>query len=86
MVSHSRSGWCPGQLLQSHSDQEYTHFVLRDLSEGFHIGYAQRGEGQGLHSSARNRPSSLTNQRVITAYLEEEIEGGQFVGLVSPLV
>ena len=67
--------------LQSHPDQEFSGFVLRGLSEGFHIGCFS--QPLCLRSSSRNHPSSLVNSQVISQYIKKEVAGGRMVGLLG---
>ena len=64
--------------LQSHPDQEFAGFVLRGLTDGFHVGCFS--QSSGLCSSSRNHPSSLANSQVIARYIREEVAGGRMVG------
>ena len=87
-VPHRPISWphCPtpiripllSHFLQSHPDQEFTRFVLRGLSDGFHVGCFS--QPAGLRSSSRNHPSSLANSQVISRYITEEVAGGRMVG------
>ena len=70
------------QSMAGHPDQEFSRFILRGLSDGFHIGYFS--QSHSLRSSLTNHPSSLANPQVISTYLTEEVAAGRMVGPLSP--
>ena len=59
------------EFMRCHPDQEFSIYILRGLSDGFHIGYLT--PAKGLWSSSRNHPSSLANRQIISMYLAEEV-------------
>ena len=60
---------------------DFVDFVLRGLTEGFHIGYSSEA---GLQSSAHNHPSLLANKHVVSEYIGTEVAAGQMVGPLLP--
>ena len=71
----------PAWHLKTHPDVECVGCVLWGLTEGFHIGYSSEA---GLHSSAHNHPSSLTNEPVVSEYIGTEVAAGRMVGPQLP--
>ena len=67
--------------LRTHPDADFVSFVLRGLTEGFHIGYSLEA---GLHSSAHNHPSSHANEHVVSEYMGTEVAAGWMVGPLLP--
>ena len=54
--------------LHLHPDREFASYILREIKEGFKIGF---NRSQPLHSSTSNLHSS--NSPVISEYLEREV-------------
>ena len=89
---HPRITWppCPSpvnisaleQSLSTHTDQQFAHYILQGVSQGFRIGF--HAPSLHLRSSTRNHPSSLVNQQVVSAYIEEEVAMGRMVGPIPP--
>lgn len=68
-------------LLSSHPDLDFVTYVLRGLSDGFHVGFDERMVR--LRPSRRNHPSSLANRTVISSYIQEEVAAGRMIGPLS---
>ena len=72
-------------FLVNHPHHKFCNFVLQGLSAGFHIDY--QCNGPPLCSRGGNHSSSQVGcQKVVSAYIQEEIEAGRMVNPVSGTV
>ena len=58
--------------LSGHPDHFFSTYILKGITEGFHIGFNRR---HFLRSSSKNMPTK--NPNVITTYLEREVQLGR---------
>ena len=65
-------------LLANHPHEEFYHFIIKGLREGFHVGY--RCQGMTLSLRGGNHRSSLSNQDVVSSYIQGEVQAGRMVG------
>ena len=68
-------------LLSSHPDAEFSHYVLTGLAQGFHIGF-DRVKVQCVRAK-NNMQSALLHPSVVEDYLQNEIALGRVIGPVS---
>ena len=61
--------------LQSHPDNELVSFLLRGISQGFHIGCNY--SGAIICSSHCNMPAAHAHEDVVLSYLKRELELGR---------
>ena len=62
-----------------HPDQQFAAYVLRGLSNGFHIGFSLLSP---LRSATANHPSAREKPSVITDLLHKEVRLGRLVGSI----
>ena len=67
--------------LQSHLDQAYVTFIIREVSQGFRVGFDHQ---RRLIAQRSNHPSSLANSKVVSEYVTKEVTLGRMVGPVLP--
>lgn len=63
--------------LENHPDQEFVHYILQGLTQGFHIGFARELK---CRSAKNNMKSALQNPDPVEKYLAEELQAGRVVG------
>ena len=68
-------------LLSSHPDAEFSHYVLTGLAQGFRIGF-DRVKIQCIKAK-HNMLSALQHPSVVENYLQNEIAVGRVIGPVS---
>ena len=69
-----------GRALRSVPDRAFVDFLMRGITDGFHIGVRQ---GAPLQPAKRNLKSAEDNSDVITAYLDREVALGRLARLPS---
>ena len=74
-----RDKW--SRVLESHPDSAFRDYILRGISEGFHIGFNHKIHACKQASS--NMHSALENPDVIQEYLEKEVAKGRVVGPID---
>ena len=65
------------EMMRLHPDRRYAEYLVRGLKEGFRIGVDRRNS---LRPASRNLPSASQHPRVITEYVNTEMERGRMVG------
>ena len=63
--------------LQSHPDQQFTHYILKGITEGFRIGFDRRCK---LKAAQKNMHSAAQHPLVIDQYLQDECKTGRVMG------
>ena len=66
------------QALRHHPDQEFAHYILQGIQQGFHIGFDR--QVVQCRSAKRNMLSAEQNPGVVDRYLQKEREAGRIVG------
>ena len=72
---------CWRSALSTHPDNDFSHYVLKGIEQGFHIGFDYTSP---LVSSRRNMPSAASRSSVIDKYISSEVQAGRILGPFSP--
>ena len=67
--------------LRDHPDAEFVEYLLRGMTEGFHIGFNY--QEYSCRRAKRNMLSAIQNAQVVRDYLKRECELGRVVGPVN---
>ena len=70
------------KVLVSHTDKEFSAYILRGLREGFRIGY--KHDSHELRPASRNMQSAEQNKQVVEEYHAKEVAEGRVVGPLNP--
>ncbi len=62
--------------LIDHPDRQFVDFILKGIRQGVDIGY----QGQWRSLTSPNWPSSLANKKMVTHFIQEQIELGRVAG------
>ena len=70
--------------LAGHPDRAFRDYILRGISEGFHIGFNYKFHA--CRKASSNMHSALEKPGIIQEYLEKEVARGRVVGPINPHV
>ena len=76
----SLSAWA--QHLTSHPDQQFAHYILKGIAQGFRIGFSHTS-----HACTRaptNHPSANEHPDIVNKHLQAEVAKGRLVGPLDP--
>ena len=64
-------------MFRSHPDQQFQHYILMWIAEGFRIGF---NRSSPLSRAARNIPSASDHPQEVEEYIRKEVRAANFVG------